>query len=103
MNNTKRCKVYSSISSSSCRATSTDIPDPLLPLLPVVHRFWKVLRAISRILAELLYVGSSWSPCFSSAMCGGPSENITYELVPASLAVSYKSGSSNLVSFRGGM
>ena len=27
-------------SSSSCRAPSTDIPDPLLPLLPIVHRLW---------------------------------------------------------------
>ena len=24
--------------SSSCRAGSTDIPDPLWPLLPIVHR-----------------------------------------------------------------
>ena len=44
---------------SSCRAASTDIPDPLSPLLPFVHRFWPVLRATSRILTELLYVGSS--------------------------------------------
>ena len=27
-------------SSSSCRAASTDIPDPLSPLLPIVHRLW---------------------------------------------------------------
>ena len=33
-------------SSSSCRAASTDIPDPLLPLLPIVHRLWQVFRAI---------------------------------------------------------
>ena len=37
-------------SSSSCRAASMDIPDPLSPLLPTVHRFWQVLRATSRIL-----------------------------------------------------
>ena len=36
--------------SSSCRATSTDIPDPLSPLLPIVHRLWQVFKAISRIL-----------------------------------------------------
>ena len=58
------------VSSSSCRATSTDIPDPLSPLLLIVHCFWQVLRGKSRILTDLLYVGSSWSPCFSSAMCG---------------------------------
>ena len=27
-------------SSSSCRGASADIPDPLLPLLPIVHRLW---------------------------------------------------------------
>ena len=39
----------------SCRAASTDIPDPLSPLLPIVHRFWQVFWATSRILTELLY------------------------------------------------
>ena len=29
-----------SSSSLSCRAASTDIPDPLSPPLPIVHRFW---------------------------------------------------------------
>ena len=48
-----------SSSSSSCRATSTDIRDPFLPLLPTVHRFWQVLKVTSRILIRLLYVGSS--------------------------------------------
>ncbi len=33
-------------------------------------------------------------------MCGGPTEYITYEFVPASPAVSCMSGSSNLKSFR---
>ena len=40
----------SSSSSSSCHATSTDILDPLSPLLPIVHRLWQVFRATSRIL-----------------------------------------------------
>ena len=62
--------IYIYISSSS-RATSTDIPDPLSPLLPIVLHFWQVLRAISCILSELLYVGLHWLPCFSLAMCGG--------------------------------
>ena len=60
------------LSSSSCRATSTDIHDPLLSLIPIVHRFWQVLRATPRILTELLYVGSSWSFCFCSAVRRGP-------------------------------
>ena len=38
------------ISSSSCRAGSTDIPDPLSPLLPIVHRPRQVFRTTSRIL-----------------------------------------------------
>ena len=37
-------------SSSSCRAASTDIPDPLPPLLPITHRLWQVFRTTSRIL-----------------------------------------------------
>ena len=37
-------------SSSSCCAASTDIPDPLSPLLPIIHRLWQVFRVTSRIL-----------------------------------------------------
>ena len=37
-------------SSSSCRAGITDIPDPLSPLLPIVHRPRQVFRTTSRIL-----------------------------------------------------
>ena len=37
-------------SSSSYRAGSTDIPDPLSPLLPIVHRPRQVFRTTSRIL-----------------------------------------------------
>ena len=58
-----------SSSSSSYRAASTDILDPLSPLLPIVHRLWQVFRATSSILTELLYVCSSWSFCFCSAIC----------------------------------
>ena len=58
-------------SSSSCRAASTDIPDPLSPLLPIVHCFWLVFRATSCILTELLYVCSTWPSCFCSAIWGG--------------------------------
>ena len=63
--------LYNSVS-SSCRAASTDIPDPLSPLLPIIHRLWQVFRATSRILTEVLYVCSSWSSCFCSAICWGP-------------------------------
>ena len=93
---------FKNVSSSSCRAISTDIPDPLSPLLPIVHRFWQVRRATNRILTELLYVGSSWPPCFCTAIRRGPLEYITYELVPTSPEVSCMFGSSNLDSFRDG-
>ena len=83
-----------SSSSSSCRAASTDIPDPLSTLLPIIHHFWQVFRATSRILTELLYVCSSWSSCFCLAICGDPSEYITDEFVLASPAMSCVSGSS---------
>ena len=36
--------------SSSSRAASMDIPDPLSPLLPIIHRFWQVFRVTSCIL-----------------------------------------------------
>ena len=34
----------------SCRAASTDIPDPLSSRLPVIHRLWQVFRVTSRII-----------------------------------------------------
>ena len=66
-----RQSVFIISSSSSCRVISTDIPDPLSPPLPIAHRFWQVLMATPRILTELLYVGSSWPPCFCTAMWRG--------------------------------
>ena len=57
---------------SSCRASSTDIPDPLSPLFPIVHRPWQVFRSSSRILTELLYECSTWPSCFCSAIYRGP-------------------------------
>ena len=43
--------IYIYISSSpSCHAAGIDIPDPLSPFLPIVHRLWQVFRASSRIL-----------------------------------------------------
>ena len=53
--------LHQSSSSSSCLAISTDISDLLTPPLPIVHCFWQVLRATSRISTELLYGGSSTS------------------------------------------
>ena len=82
-------KMNKSYTSSSFHAISTDIPDPLSPPLPNVHRFCQVLGATSRISTELLYVGSSWSSCLCTSMWRGPQEYITYELVPTFPAVSH--------------
>ena len=43
-----RATKYSHSSSSSCRAISADIPDPLSPHLPIVHCFWQVFRVTYR-------------------------------------------------------
>ena len=94
--------IYIYISSSSCRTASTDIPDPLSPLLPIIHRLRQVFRVTSCVLTLLLYVSSCWSSCFCSSICGGPQEYLAYELVLASPAVSCVSGSSNLYRFRDG-
>ena len=61
---------YSSSSSSSCRAGSTDIPDPLSPLFSIVHCLRQVFWTTSRILTQLLNVYSCWSSCFCTAMRG---------------------------------
>ena len=42
--------IYMLISSTSCRAASTDIPDPLLPLLTIIHRLRQVFRVTSCVL-----------------------------------------------------
>ena len=86
-------------SSSSCHATSTDLHDPLSPLLPIVYCFRRVFRVTSRIGTELLYVGSCRSSCLCSSMWRGPQEYITYEFILTSPAVSRMSGSSNFDSF----
>ena len=51
-NNNERLKpeMHSYFSSSSYRTGSTDIPGPLSPLLPIVHRPRLVFRTTSRIL-----------------------------------------------------
>ena len=43
-NTTMQYIYISSSSSSSCRAGSTDIPDPLSPLFPIVHCPRQVFR-----------------------------------------------------------
>ena len=81
---------------------STDLPDPLLPPVYIIHHSRKVFQALSYIGTELLYIGSSLSLCLYSSMWRGPRECITYEFLLTSLVVSCMSGSSNLDSFRDG-
>ena len=88
--------------SSSCRAASTDIPEPLSPLFPIIHRLRQVFRLHPVSSHSCCYVSSCWSSYFCTSICGGPQEYIAYELVLASPAVSRVSGSSNLYSFRDG-
>ena len=42
--------IYIYISSSSCRAASTDIPDPFSPLLPIIHLLRQFFRVTSCVL-----------------------------------------------------
>ena len=86
--------------SSSCCATGTDIPDPLSPLLTIVHRLWWIFRATSSHSC-CMYVRAG-RPAFTRAYVGVPQVYITYELVPASPAVTCMSGSSDLDSLRDG-
>ena len=70
------------LSSLSCHAASTDIPDPLSPPVSVIHRSLEVFKATSCINTELLYIGSSWSSCLCSSMWRGPQEYVGYEFGP---------------------
>ena len=67
----------SSSSSSSCRATSTDIPDPLSPLFPIVHHLRQVFQLSSHSCCMYVlagrpafarpYVGVHWSTSLMSS------------------------------------
>ena len=70
-------QIFTKKSSSSCRAISMDIPDPLSTPLHIVHYFRLVLRATPRILTELMYVGSSWSPVFARP-CEGVNRSTSF-------------------------
>ena len=95
-------RIYIYISSSSSRGITSDIPDPLLPPLPIVHRFRPVLRATPRILTELQYVDSSWSPYFCTTKWRVHRSTSLMSSSLASPAMSCMSCSSNLDSFRDG-
>ena len=57
-------------SSSSCRAASTAIPDPLSSLFLIVHHLWQVFRATSRIHTELLMYVRAGRPAFARPYVG---------------------------------
>ena len=57
-------QISSYIISSSCCAASTDLPDPHLLPVSIIHCFRKVFQATSCISTEFLYIGSSFAcPC----------------------------------------
>ena len=91
----KKYKELLNLSLSSCHAASMDLPDPLLPPVPIVHCSQEIFQAISCIGTELLYIGSSWSSCLWSFMWRSLQEYIAYEFVLTSPAVSGMFGSSN--------
>ena len=86
---------------SSC-AASTDFPDTLSPLLSIVHRSQHVFHATSCISTELLLISSSCSPNPCMSVWRGPEENISYEFVFTSPALSRVPCSSNLDDFEMG-
>ena len=90
-------------SSSSCHAASTDLPDPLLHSISIIHCSREVCQATSCIGTELLHIGSNWLFNLCLSMWRGPLEYIAYEFVFTSPAVSCMSGSSNLNSFLDGL
>ena len=83
-------------SSSWWHAASTNLSDPLSPLVPIVHHSQLIFYATSCITAELLQIGSSWSPYPCSFVWRGPQEYIAYEFGLTSPAVSSMSSSYNL-------
>ena len=91
------------MSSSSCCATSTDLPDSFSPPISIVHRSQELFKAISCNSTELLYIGSSWLSCLCSSIRRVPLKYIAYEYVLTSPAVSHMPGSSNLDSFHDGL
>ena len=68
-------------SSPSCNATSTDLLDPLSAHVSIIHRSLEILKSISSIGTELLYIGSSWPSCLCSSMWMNPPEYITDKFV----------------------
>ena len=91
-----------SSSSSSFHTTSTDLPDPPLPPISIVHCSQDVFKATSFIGIELLYIGSSWSSYICLSIWRGLQEYIAYEFVLTSPAVSRMSDLSNLDGFCNG-
>ena len=92
--------IYMYISSWSCCVTSIDFPNPLLPFVSVIHLFWSVLQTTSCIYTELLYMCSCVSSNTSSFLRRGSQENIAYEFILTSSAVSHMSCLFDLDGFR---
>ena len=81
---------YTLVSSSSCRAASTDIPDPLFSLSFIACGRSLGLHPVSSHSC-CMYVRAA-RPAFARPYVGGPKRYITYELVSASPAEYCMSG-----------
>ena len=81
------------------RAASTDIPELFSPFLPIVHRLWQGYIPYPQRAAVCMF---DLAVLLLPEHMRGSIVEITYELVPASPAVSCMSYSSNLGSFHDG-
>ena len=92
------------ISTSSGHTASTDFPDPLSLSLTlfvlIIHQFRQLLQTASCVRIKLLQVRSSQTAKTGTTVCTGLLENVTYEFILASSAVSLIPSSSNLDCFR---
>ena len=79
---------------------STDFCDSLTPFVPISPRSRHVFQTTSCFRTGLLWVSSCWSANTNTSLWRGIWENVTYEFVLASLAVSHMSCSSYLDGFR---
>ena len=90
------------MSSSSRRTASTDLPDLLSLPVSIVQSSQVVFQTTSWTGKELLYIGSCWLSKLCSFRWKGPLEYNIYESVLSSPSVFCMSGLSNLDSFHDG-
>ena len=78
----------------------TDFPDSLFPSVTIINRSQQVFQTTSSVCTELLSVSFCWLANTGSSMWKDPQENVIYDFVLASPAVSRMTCSSYLDGFR---